>query len=255
MSADTFGTAPPPVFVLLAHEIRWQLLRALTYSDYRVQELVRLVGRPLNLVSYHLKQLRSHDLVIERRSSADGRDVYYHLDIDRLHALYVASGEALHPGLGIGPQEEAGAGDYPPARILFLCTHNSARSQMAEGIMRHVGGSMVDVFSAGSEPSTVHPDTVHVLADMHIDINEQQSKHLDQFSGQHFDYIITVCDQVQETCPVFPDDPERIHWSFADPAAVTDAAARYKQFQATARELMTRIRYLLILIDRKRHGR
>lgn len=255
MSVDTPGTAPPSVFVLLAHEIRWQLLRALTYSDYRVQELVSLVNRPLNLVSYHLKQLRSQDLVVERRSSADGRDVYYHLDLDRLHVLYLASGEALHPSLGIAPQEEAGEENYPPARILFLCTHNSARSQMAEGIMRHVGGSKVEVFSAGSEPSTVHPDTVQVLADMHIDISRQRSKHLDQFYDQPFDYIITVCDRVKETCPVFPEDPERIHWSFADPAAIEDPHERYRQFQATARELMTRIRYLLTVIDRKRQGR
>jgi protein-tyrosine-phosphatase/DNA-binding transcriptional ArsR family regulator len=257
MDADVYE-APPPVLTLLAHEVRWQLVRALALSDYRVQELVNRIGRPLNLVSYHLKQLRNHQLVTERRSSADARDVYYHLDLQRLHTLYLASGEALHPALANGHPERETRRDAvtePPARILFLCTHNSARSQMAEGIARTLGKERVEVFSAGSEPSEVHPDAVRVLTGMQIDISQQSPKHFDQFLGQSFDYIITVCDRVRETCPVFPDDPQRIHWSLPDPAVIDDEGERYRQFQAIARELVRRTRLLLILIDRKRAGR
>jgi protein-tyrosine-phosphatase/DNA-binding transcriptional ArsR family regulator len=253
VQADTFSVNPPPVLVMLAHEVRWQLVRALTYSDYRVNELVSLVGRPLNLVSYHLKQLREQGLVSERRSSADARDVYYHLDLERLHALYVTSGEALHPLFGssqkIMPTDDSA---MPPARVLFLCTHNSARSQMAEGIARALGNRRIEAFSAGSEPATVHPDAVRVLADMGIDISQQRSKHVEQFLDQPFDYIITTCDRMREACPVFPDDPERIHWSFPDPAAIDDSDERYKQFHVIARELVTRIHHLLIFIERKR---
>jgi ArsR family transcriptional regulator, arsenate/arsenite/antimonite-responsive transcriptional repressor / arsenate reductase (thioredoxin) len=251
MLAENVGT-PPTVFVLLAHEIRWRLLQALALSDYRVQELVNVVGRPLNLVSYHLKQLREHQLVSERRSSADARDVYYHLDLERLHTLYLTSGEALHPAVtGCEPiqAEETQAG--APTRILFLCTHNSARSQMAEALLRHFGGTRVLAFSAGSQPAAVHSEAVRAVAAMGIDISQQQSKHLDIFANQSFDYIITVCDRVREVCPIFPNDPERIHWSFADPAAVDDRAARERAFQQTAQQLVIRTRHLLTLIERK----
>lgn len=254
MHINSVSMTPPPVFVLLAHEVRWQLICALTGSDYRVQELVEYVGRPLNLVSYHLKQLRDHRLVSERRSSADARDVYYHLDLERLHALYVTSGEALHPlfGSSIGTAQTDNERNMPPARVLFLCTHNSARSQMAEGIARALGKGRIEAFSAGNEPATVHPDARRALADMGIDISQQHSKHLEEFSGQGFNYIITTCDRMREVCPVFPDDPERIHWSFPDPAAIDDPDERYQQFQAIARELVTRIHHLIIFIERKR---
>jgi protein-tyrosine-phosphatase len=246
---------PPPVLMLLAHEVRWQLVRTLALSDYRVQELVSRIGRPLNLVSYHLKQLRAHQLVTERRSSADARDVYYHLDLERLHTLYLTSGEALHPAVTeCEPVPVAEIQASTPARILFLCTHNSARSQMAEGIVRALGHGRIEAYSAGSEPGTVHPDAVRVLADIGIDIAQQESKHFDRFRGQSFDYIITVCDRIRETCPVFPDDPERIHWSFPDPSAIDDPGGRYRQFQKITTELASRIRHLLPLIERKQAG-
>jgi len=247
--------APPPVLTLLAHEVRWQLVRALALSDYRVQELVNVVDRPLNLVSYHLKQLRTHELVNERRSSADARDVYYHLDLERLHTLYLASGEALHPTLtGCEPIHVDEPYTGAPARVLFLCTHNSARSQMAEALLRHVGGERVLAFSAGSQPAVVHPEAVRTMGAMDIDISQQHSKHLDSFASQSFDYIITVCDRVREVCPLFPDEPECVHWSFADPAAVDDPAAREHAFQRTAEQLAIRTRHLLSLIERQQRG-
>lgn len=248
---------------LLAHDIRWQLLTALAESDRRVQELVERLQRPQNLVSYHLRLLRGGQVVRERRSSADGRDIYYSLDLDHLRTFYLDSGLALHPALACAqpvvgsqiPQSltdgAVGAGKRP-FRILFLCTHNSARSQLAEGILRANGGSLVDVFSAGSKPGQVHPLAIRAAAAFQIDISGQHSRHMDEFAGQTFDYVITVCDQVREVCPVFPGAPQQIHWSFPDPAAVTGSDdEQFQAFLQTARELSTRINYLRLMIERQ----
>ena len=121
--------------------------------------------------------------------------------------------------------------------------------------MRHLGGNSVEVYSAGSHPTAIHPDAVRVMASIGIDISGQRSKSMDGFVGQRFDYIITVCDRVREVCPLFPGDPERIHWSFADPAAVEDDELRLSAFQGTAHELMVRVRYVLLLIESDRKKR
>jgi ArsR family transcriptional regulator, arsenate/arsenite/antimonite-responsive transcriptional repressor / arsenate reductase (thioredoxin) len=255
MGATALSRQPPDFLKLLAHDLRWGLVSALARSDHRVNELVRLLDQPMNLVSYHLKQLRDQHLVAERRSSADGRDVYYSLDLDLLRTRYFATGAALHPALSIGDSANSDAAEVrPQTRVLFLCTHNSARSQMAEGILRHLGGEHIAAFSAGSEPSQVHPQAVRAMAALDMDISQQQSKHLDTLANQSFDYIITVCDRVREVCPLFPTDTERIHWSFADPAAVDDQAARARAFQQTAQQLVTRVRHLLSLIDQEQRG-
>lgn len=105
-------------------------------------------------------------------------------------------------------------------RVLILCTANSARSQMAEGLLRNAGKGRLDVFSAGTSPSRVRPEAVAVMAERGIDISAHRSKHVDEFAGEPFDYVITVCDSARESCPVFPGAPRRIHWSFPDPAVV-----------------------------------
>lgn len=105
-------------------------------------------------------------------------------------------------------------------RVLILCTGNSARSQMAEGWLRHLAGEHMDVFSAGIAPSRVNPLAIQAMAERHIDISHHRSKHLNEFIDQPFDYVITVCDNAAEQCPVFPGKAIRIHWSFPDPAAV-----------------------------------
>ncbi|MCB0112545.1 MAG: metalloregulator ArsR/SmtB family transcription factor [Caldilineaceae bacterium] len=236
---------------LLAHEVRWSLLLLLRNGDYRVNELVTLLDRPMNLVSYHLKLLRSQALVKERRSSADGRDVYYSLDLEKIGALFVEAEESIHPGL-VSNGEVLNEHGGDPLRVLFLCTHNSARSQMAEGLLNHLSNGRVEAYSAGSQPGTVHPLAVQVLAERQIDIGHQRSKHMQAYVGQHFDYIITVCDRVREECPVFPDDPERVHWSFPDPTEVKGSEeARRQAFADVARDLTTRINYLLLIINRK----
>ena len=105
-------------------------------------------------------------------------------------------------------------------RILILCTANSARSQMAEGLLRHLAGERMEVFSAGSKPSVVNPYAIRAMQARGLDIRGHRSKHLNEYLSEPFDYVITVCDNAAETCPVFPGKAERIHWSFPDPAAV-----------------------------------
>lgn len=105
-------------------------------------------------------------------------------------------------------------------RVLILCTGNSARSQMAEGLLRSLAGEDMDVESAGIAPSRVNPLAIQAMAERHIDISHHRSKHLNEFLSQPFDYVITVCDNAAEHCPMFPGKATRIHWSFPDPAAV-----------------------------------
>lgn len=251
-------TPLPDILKLLADELRWQLVQALAVSDYKVQELVRRVGRPMNLVSYHLRRLRESHLVREHRSIADGRDVYYSLDLETLKVLYYNSGAAIHPVLGSTPEQTPipTNATVSPTRILFLCTHNSARSQMAEALTGFLGKNRVLVASAGTEPSVVNPFAVQTMAERGIDINENRSKHLNEFLEEDWDYIITTCDSARETCPVFPGDPAQIHWSFPDPSAVEgNDTEKFNAFRKTAQELTFRINHLLILIDRERQGR
>lgn len=106
-------------------------------------------------------------------------------------------------------------------RILFLCTHNSARSQMAEGLLRHLGGERFAAFSAGTEATHVRPLAIAAMAELGIDLAGQESKTLDRYLGESFDAVITVCDQAAEACPVFPGAKRRLHWSFPDPSQAT----------------------------------
>jgi arsenate reductase len=105
-------------------------------------------------------------------------------------------------------------------RILILCTGNSARSQMAEGLLRHDAGDRFEVFSAGTRPSHVRPEAIAVMRELGIDISGHRSKSVDEFAGQSFDYVLTVCDNAKESCPIFPGKSVRIHESFEDPAAL-----------------------------------
>lgn len=108
-------------------------------------------------------------------------------------------------------------------RVLILCTGNSARSQMAEGLLRAKAGGRFEVFSAGTHPSPLRAEAVAVLRELGIDISHHRSKSADEFNGQDFDYLITVCDSARESCPVFLSAARRLHWSFEDPAAVTES--------------------------------
>jgi arsenate reductase len=105
-------------------------------------------------------------------------------------------------------------------RVLVLCTGNSARSQMAEGLLRHDAGDRFDVESAGLNPGQVRPEAIAVMEEIGVDISAHRSKHVDEFAGQQFDYVLTVCDNANESCPVLPGQGERLHRSFEDPAAL-----------------------------------
>ena len=105
-------------------------------------------------------------------------------------------------------------------RILVLCTGNSARSQMAEGLFRHEGGGKYEIFSAGTKPTAVRPEAIAVMLELGIDISGHRSKSIEEFAGQTFDYVVTVCDNARDNCPIFPGAAERLHWSFEDPATV-----------------------------------
>jgi ArsR family transcriptional regulator, arsenate/arsenite/antimonite-responsive transcriptional repressor / arsenate reductase (thioredoxin) len=240
-------TLQPPEFIkLLAHDVRWGLLKALTDSDHRVQELVTFVSEPMNLVSYHLKKLRDDGLVTTRRSEADGRDIYYSLDVGKLRQLYQHAGMALHPVIGyennLPPLPEISQ----PSQVLFVCTHNSARSQIAEALLRHKGGNQISVFSAGSNPTELHPDAVSTMDELGIDIRGQQPKDLQEFAGNSFEYVITVCDKAREICPIFPGRGEQLHWGFVDPTIVEDAKERRRVFKQIAEQLASRIDCFLI---------
>lgn len=103
-------------------------------------------------------------------------------------------------------------------RVLFLCTHNSARSQMAEGLLRDLGGDRFDAFSAGSEATHVRPLAIRAMKELGIDVSRQESKTLDHYLQEPFDYVITVCDQANDSCPIFPGGKQRLHWSLPDPS-------------------------------------
>ncbi len=127
-------------------------------------------------------------------------------------------------------------------RVLFICTHNSARSQMAEGLLRHLGGERFEVFSAGTEATYVRPLAIRAMAELGIDISQQRSKTLDKYVGEPFDKVITVCDTAAEACPVFPGAARRLHWSFEDPSKATGSETEQLEVYRRVRdEIRSRI--------------
>jgi protein-tyrosine-phosphatase/DNA-binding transcriptional ArsR family regulator len=257
----TVGAEPSPLELLqlLADPLRWQLLDELGRSDRRVGELCELVDRPQSLVSYHLRALRNGGLVTARRSAADGRDTYYRGDVSRWADVLRAAGGALHPAIDLERHDRP-----PPARrrgraatrILFLCTGNSSRSQMAEALLTTMTDGAVVARSAGSAPKPLHPSAVRVMSDRGIDIAGCRSKHLDRFANERFDRVITLCDKVREVCPEFPGQPTTAHWSMADPA--TDDAGDLA-FIRTADEIDQRVQLLIAQLraetrDERKHS-
>lgn len=238
-------TKLPEFLKLVAHDIRWQMLVALGQSDMRVSELVDLTGEKMNLLSYHLKKLREANLVSMRRSEADGRDVYYSLNLEYLQTSFVQTVELLTPSL-LNDAVKGVIEDGGNVRVLFVCTYNAARSQMAEGIMRQVATELdypIEVFSAGTQPTKVHPDAVRALLEMDIDISQQQSASVVEYQDQRFDYVITLCDIAREVCPDFNGGEIRLHWGFSDPSDKTDSEALAEAFREMATNLDKRIRH------------
>jgi protein-tyrosine-phosphatase len=233
-----------PEFVrLVSHPLRWQLIAELARSDLRVRELVAIVDEPQNLVSYHLRLLRDGGLVSARRSSFDARDSYYHLDLDRCAVALADVGVALHPALRMAPVP------HSPTRrssVLFVCSGNSARSPMAEALLRRRAGNRVRVSSAGTRPKDrIHPHAVRVLREQYdIDIEGQAPRPLGSARSDRFDRVVTLCDKAREALPNGEYWP-RIHWSIADPAAGDERRSSYANYLSAAAEIDTRVRQLL----------
>lgn len=136
--------------------------------------------------------------------------------------------------------ETRGPGDR--LRVLFLCTHNSARSQMAEGLLRHLAGDRFDAYSAGTEATSVRSEAVAAMAELGAEISKQKSKTLERYVSQPFDFVVTVCDDANETCPVFPGAKNRLHWSLPDPSKATgDEEERLAVFRRVRDEVRARI--------------
>lgn len=232
---------------VLADPHRWQLLAALAESDRRVGELTALVGAPQSLVSYHLAQLRGAGLISARRSSADGRDTYYRADLTQCADLFGRASASLHPGLRLvpAPVDPIVRPRGRKLRVLFLCTGNSARSQIAEALLEARSGGAIEARSAGSHPKVLHPNAVRVMAERGVDIGGRPTKHLSRFARSRFDRVVTLCDKVKEICPELPGQPATAHWSMADPAAGNDDAATYSAFVRTAEEIDQRVRAVI----------
>jgi arsenate reductase len=138
----------------------------------------------------------------------------------------------------------AGAGSLP--RVLFLCVHNSARSQMAEGLLRTIAGGRFEAFSAGAQATEVRPLAIRAMAEVGIDISGQRSKTVEEFDGQAFEWVVTVCDDAKEACPYFPGE-RQLHWSFDDPSAVEGTEAECLEvFRRVRDEIAARIRSELV---------
>ena len=136
-------------------------------------------------------------------------------------------------------------------KVLFLCTHNSARSQMAEGLLRHLAGDRFEVMSAGTEAKFVRPEAMSAMAELGVDISGQESKTLERYLGEPFDYVVTVCDGANEACPVFPGAKSRLHWSFRDPSQATGGdEERLEVFREVRDEILARIEEELVPVGR-----
>jgi len=246
------SSAPETVW-LLGHDIRWRLTQALSHSDHRVGELMEAVGERQNLVSYHLGLLRRAGVVSERRSSRDSRDVYYSLNLGGLREGLDQGLTGLHPTLRVPRSEATPASTEgsPQTRLLFVCTGNSARSQLAEAIARDMARGTVEVASAGPKPAGIHPMTLTVLKELGLPVDNLRSKSIDDVGGR-FDFVITLCDVAREDCPPFQRGADVIHWSLSDPAQSNDSRRDLRQaFKRTAEELRRRITFLLPILAAK----
>ena len=235
----TAGNSALALLKLLADDTRWRLIDALRYSDYQGGELAAQCQLPQNLVSYHLGLLRQGGLVQIHRSDVDARVVYYGLNLVGLQRAYQQIGSAL-------PLPHIPTSQLPSAAVVFLCTHNSARSQIAEGWLRQLSGGRVTARSAGFEPTTLEPLAIQVMAEAGIDIGYQQAKGLDVVRNDRPNVVVTVCDRARETCHGCLDAPLQLHWSIPDPVpSAKRASDPLEAFRMARDELRVRVEGLL----------
>lgn len=210
---------------------RLRVYALLSMGPMSVGDLGITLGLSQALVSHHLAVLKAAGLIVDYRSPSDARVVIYSIDKSRLRDLYGELSLILDPIRAFDPRPSLPdpmrrTTMSGPIRVLFLCTGNSARSQMSEALLREKGEGLFEAVSAGTHPKGLHPLTIKVMDERGIDVRDQRSKDVTEFLTDTFDYVITVCDRANEECPVFPGDYERIHWSFEDPAAATGSEER-----------------------------
>lgn len=235
------GDALPEGLKLIADETRWRLVTALRRGDYQVGELTARLGLPQNLVSYHLSALRQGGLVQVHRSDADGRVIYYGLDLAALKAIYAELGGLLQVPDARDPPSLA------PRTVVFLCTANSARSQMAEAWLRHLSGGRLTARSAGTSPRPIHALTRQMMGEAGIDLGDQAAKGLEALHDLRPDLIITVCDIAREACAHWGSEVPQLHWSIADPAAAP-TAEQPDAFRTVRDTLRLRVEGLLAML-------
>jgi len=223
---------------LLADDTRWRVIKELRHSDRQVGELVERLNLPQNLASYHLGLLRQAGLVEMHRSEADARVLYYGLDLVAVQKAYEQIGASLSL-----PAAQAAVAQ---ASVVFLCTENSARSQIAEGWLRQMSHGHVPVRSAGTQPQALHPLAVQVMAEVGVDIGYQQAKGLEAISDAHPDIVVTVCDRAREACAPCIEAPILFHWSIPDPARTANYASdQMGVFRSVRDQLRVRVAGLL----------
>ncbi|OBH48661.1 metalloregulator ArsR/SmtB family transcription factor [Mycobacterium mantenii] len=238
--------AVPPLMQMASHPLRWALLTSLASGDHRVRELAAAVGEPQNLVSYHLRLLRSAGLVDARRSNFDGRDTYYRLDLTKCAKAFGEAAAALHPALAPAPPAPTAT-----RSVLFLCTGNSARSPMAAALLKQRGQGRIRTASAGSHPKAeLHANALRVMRDEYgIDLGGTRPQPLAAVSRRRFDCVITLCDKVREYARDH-DLATTTHWSVPDPSS-----AGYPEFRRVASELSQRVDFFLPLLAARAGGR
>ncbi|WP_406815737.1 ArsR family transcriptional regulator [Mycobacterium sp. M23085] len=245
-AADPAGV--PPLMRMASHPLRWALLTELASGDQRVRELATAIGEPQNLVSYHLRLLRSAGLIDARRSNFDGRDSYYRLNLTQCAAAFGEAAAALHPALA-----PALPAKPPPRSVLFLCTGNSARSPMAAALLQKRGEGRIRTASAGSHPnSCLHVNAIRVMRDEYdIDLRGTRPQPLAAVSRRRLDCVITLCDKVREYVRDH-DLPTTTHWSLPDPSA---AGGAYPEFRRVASELSDRVDFFIPVLGGHADGR
>lgn len=224
---------------------RLVIISLLSTGPMLVSDICNASGLSLTLVSQHLRILRDSGMVQAERDSKDARAVWYSLNPQRIKEIQTALSMVFDMtkivdcrGLGAKQSPNLSREKF---RVLFLCSGNSARSQMAEALLQHYGKGLIEARSAGTHPREVHPLTIKVLTEIGLDTKGLKTKHYSVFNQESFHYVITVCDRANEECPDFKGDYQRIHWSIADPVKDGNEDELINVFKQTREELAGRI--------------
>jgi ArsR family transcriptional regulator, arsenate/arsenite/antimonite-responsive transcriptional repressor / arsenate reductase (thioredoxin) len=224
---------------------RLAIISLLSTGPMLVGDICNASGLPLTLVSQHLRVLRESGMVRAERDGKDARAVWYSLNPQRIKEIQKALSMVFDMTKIVDrriPEAKQGLNfKGEKFSVLFLCSGNSARSQMSEALLQHYGKGLIEGRSAGTHPRKVHPLTVKVLEEIGLDTTGLKTKHYSVFSRESFRYVITVCDRANEECPDFKGDYQRIHWSIADPVKDGNEDELVNVFKQTRQELAERI--------------